>query len=69
MNNLINLHYSPAVEDESSSSSSKKRSLALLDWQTVNKKMPWGVIILLGGGFALADACKVGYSFTRKTYA
>lgn len=31
----------------------------LLDWKTVNKQMPWGVIILLGGGFALADACKV----------
>lgn len=31
----------------------------LLDWKTVNRQMPWGVIILLGGGFALADACKV----------
>ena len=31
----------------------------LLDWPTVNKQMPWSVIILLGGGFALAEACKV----------
>lgn len=31
----------------------------ILDWPTVNKQMPWSVIILLGGGFALADACKV----------
>lgn len=30
----------------------------ILDWPTVNKQMPWSVIILLGGGFALADACK-----------
>lgn len=31
---------------------------AILDWPTANKQMPWSVIILLGGGFALADACK-----------
>ncbi|XP_028564162.2 solute carrier family 13 member 2 [Podarcis muralis] len=27
---------------------------ALLDWPTVNQKMPWNIVILLGGGFALA---------------
>ncbi|XP_063306024.1 solute carrier family 13 member 2-like [Pelobates fuscus] len=26
----------------------------LLDWATVNQKMPWNIVILLGGGFALA---------------
>ncbi|KAG8450798.1 hypothetical protein GDO86_003169 [Hymenochirus boettgeri] len=26
----------------------------LLDWNTVNQKMPWNIVILLGGGFALA---------------
>uniref|UniRef100_A0AAV2MFT7 Solute carrier family 13 member 2 n=1 Tax=Knipowitschia caucasica TaxID=637954 RepID=A0AAV2MFT7_KNICA len=27
---------------------------ALLDWQVVHKRMPWNIILLLGGGFALA---------------
>jgi len=32
---------------------------ALLDWSTVHRMMPWNIILLLGGGFALADGCKV----------
>ncbi|KAK2193452.1 hypothetical protein NP493_12g00003 [Ridgeia piscesae] len=31
----------------------------LLDWKTVQKKLAWDVIIILGGGFALAEACQV----------
>ena len=36
---------------------------ALLDWETVHEKMAWSVIIVLGGSFALADACKVSQIF------
>ncbi|XP_021378261.1 solute carrier family 13 member 5-like isoform X3 [Mizuhopecten yessoensis] len=35
-----------------------KSSATLLDWKTFNRKFPWGVALLLGGGFALAHACK-----------
>ncbi|XP_022086471.1 solute carrier family 13 member 5-like isoform X2 [Acanthaster planci] len=32
---------------------------ALLEWPVIHKKMAWLVVILLGGGFALAEGCKV----------
>ncbi|GFT46583.1 hypothetical protein NPIL_487991 [Nephila pilipes] len=32
------------------------RSRPLLEWKTIQQKIPWGVIILLGGGFSLASA-------------
>ena len=35
-------------------SGSPTASPALITWNTIEKKMPWGVILLFGGGFALA---------------
>lgn len=32
---------------------------ALLNWKTVNEKMPWNIVFLLGGGFALARGSEV----------
>ncbi|KAK2142702.1 hypothetical protein LSH36_922g01011 [Paralvinella palmiformis] len=29
----------------------------LLNWKTIHEKYPWGIIFLIGGGFALSEAC------------
>jgi len=34
-------------------------SPSLLDWNYVQQKFPWNVLLLLGGGYAISDASKV----------
>lgn len=32
---------------------------ALLQWKVVHKQMPWNIVLLLGGGYALASGSEV----------
>ena len=41
-----------------SESGKEKPSEALLNWDYVQDRLPWGIVLLLGGGFALSDASK-----------
>ena len=34
-------------------------SKTLLSWKKAQVKIPWDVLLLLGAGFALAQACEV----------
>ncbi|KAI9557042.1 hypothetical protein GHT06_016839 [Daphnia sinensis] len=43
----------PGARDSDRSSSS------LLEWKYVQDKLPWGIVLLLGGGFAISDASKI----------
>ena len=31
----------------------------LLNWKVAQEKVPWGIVLLLGGGFAVAKGCEV----------
>ena len=31
----------------------------LLNWKVAQEKVPWGIVLLLGGGFAVANGCEV----------
>lgn len=40
------------------SSTGSKRGEPCLTWEVVHKRVPWGIVILLGGGMALAEGAK-----------
>ncbi|XP_068945918.1 solute carrier family 13 member 2 [Petaurus breviceps papuanus] len=44
----------PSFSQQQGTQGKFKAPPALLNWDIVNKKMPWNIVFLLGGGFALA---------------
>ncbi|XP_036264461.1 solute carrier family 13 member 2 [Pipistrellus kuhlii] len=44
----------PGLTEKPGKPGKLKAPPALLNWKTVNEKMPWNIVFLLGGGFALA---------------
>ncbi|NWX24057.1 S13A2 protein, partial [Aegotheles bennettii] len=52
---IIPAGFSNDDRDKQTGTKSKiKAPSALLDWKVVHQKMPWNIVFLLGGGFALA---------------
>ncbi|NXS10626.1 S13A5 protein, partial [Neodrepanis coruscans] len=54
--------WNPSLSDPEQTEEDIKKpflSAPLLDWNVVQRKMPWSIVLLLGGGFALADASAV----------
>lgn len=41
------------------SSASNTPYVPLLSWKKAQDTVPWNIILLLGGGFAMAKACEV----------
>ncbi|XP_009332570.1 PREDICTED: solute carrier family 13 member 2 [Pygoscelis adeliae] len=46
-------------EQQTGNKSKIRAPPALLDWKVVHQKMPWNIVFLLGGGFALAKGSEV----------
>ncbi|KAJ7996112.1 hypothetical protein DPEC_G00233700 [Dallia pectoralis] len=47
------------AEEETEGKKKSKAPPALLEWPVVHQRMPWNIILLLGGGFALARGSEV----------
>ncbi|XP_069883395.1 solute carrier family 13 member 2 isoform X2 [Dipodomys merriami] len=54
----------PGLSQDPDKPGKLKAPPALLSWKTVHEKMPWNIVFLLGGGFALAK----GSEGRRKTH-
>ncbi|XP_066501645.1 solute carrier family 13 member 2 [Hoplias malabaricus] len=52
-----NLDYDDGEEESSENQTPRKQKSppALLTWKVVHERMPWNIVLLLGGGFALAS--------------
>ena len=56
---LINIHSTLHISSDLVACMVSGESERLLDWDTVQHKLPWNVVLLLGSGFAMAKAAEV----------
>jgi hypothetical protein len=42
--------------------------IPLLTWRIAHEKLAWGVLLLMGGGVAMADACNVNQLYFNLPY-
>lgn len=52
-------------EQFTNSSKSGEPIKYLINWRNVTKRMPWGVILLVGGGFSLAEGTIVSEHYYK----
>lgn len=53
---LVHLFYKGGAKQEKKK---LKGTPTLLNWKVVHDRMPWNIVLLLGGGFALAKGSEV----------
>lgn len=56
---MINMTPTPFVPTLGFPGKKIKAPKTLLNWKVVHEKMPWNIILLLGGGYALAKGSEV----------
>ncbi|XP_025089144.1 solute carrier family 13 member 2-like isoform X1 [Pomacea canaliculata] len=55
---LVRRHRSEKHQSASDINKGPEKLVPLLNWEVIHKKIPWGLLLLLGGGYAMARGCQ-----------
>lgn len=56
---LVYRFYKGGEKEKNDKKKKLKGTPTLLNWKVVHERMPWNIVLLLGGGFALAKGSEV----------